>query len=125
MKQPWSLTLAPLLAAWAIACQAQQAGPWEVHGLNDRSMPSEFESVGNTNVFSNGVLLSNTQAIVTANQAMENVLSGVVVAEGDVTILDHGHIWRGTNFVMMARQGKFGPTSLKRCSRPSRFRASH
>jgi hypothetical protein len=116
MKQPWSLRLAPLLAAWTIACQAQQAGPWEVRGL--RPSQSQAESLGDTNFFSNGVLLSNSMAVVTAEQAMQNVLSGVVVAEGDVTILDHGHIWRGTNFIYNGRTGDMQAGSFKTVQGP-------
>ncbi len=36
---------------------------------------------------------------------MQNVLSGEIFAEGDVTILDNGHTWRGTNFIYDARTG--------------------
>jgi lipopolysaccharide assembly outer membrane protein LptD (OstA) len=115
MKQPWSLRLAPLLAAWTIACQAQQAGPWEVRGL---STQSQADSWGDTNFFSNGVLLSNSTAIVTAEQAMEDVLSGEVVAEGDVTILDHGHIWRGTNFFYNGKTGDIRGGTFKTVQMP-------
>jgi LPS-assembly protein len=103
MKQLLSVAL--LLAAWSIACQAQQAGPWEVRGLNTNNPKSEFESVDNTNFFSHGVLLTKSNAVVAADEAIEYVLTGVVIAEGDVTILDHGHIWRGTNFIYNGKTG--------------------
>jgi LPS-assembly protein len=115
MKQPWSLRLVSLLAAWTIACQAQQAGPWEIRSLSGQS---QFDLWDNTNFFNNGVLLSNSQAIVTAEQAMENVLTGVVVAEGDVTILDHGHIWRGTNFTYNGKTGDIRGGSFKTVQSP-------
>jgi hypothetical protein len=115
MKQPWSLRLALLLSAWTIACQAQQAGPWEVRGVGDQS---QVESWGNTNFFSNGVLLSNSTAVITADQAMQNLLNAVVVAEGDVTIVDHGHIWRGTNFIYNGKTGDIRADSFKTVQTP-------
>jgi LPS-assembly protein len=115
MKQPWSLTLALLLAAWAIACQAQQPEPWNIRGINGQS---EFESRADTNIVRNGVLMSNSEAIVTADQAMQNVLTGDVVAEGDVTILDRGHIWRGTNFIYNGKTGDFRTTTFKTVQTP-------
>jgi hypothetical protein len=115
MKQPWSLRLAPLLAAWAIACQGQLAAPWEVRGL---STQSQADSSGDTNFFTKGVLLINSNATVMAEQAMQNVLSGVVIAEGDVSILDHGHIWRGTNFIYNGKTGDIQAGSFKTVQMP-------
>ncbi len=116
MKLPWLLSLAVLLAAWTAVCQAQQAKPWEVRGLIETN--SQVISEGNTNHFLGGVLLSNATAIVTADQAMQDVFSGDVVAEGDVTILDHGHIWRGTNFIYNAKTGDVRTGTFKTVQPP-------
>jgi LPS-assembly protein len=118
MKQPWSLTLALLLAGWTIACQAQQGGPWVIRGLNNGPLPSEAESWGDTNFGRNGIMLSNSQAVVTANQAMENALTGLVIAEGDVTIVDRGHIWRGTNFIYDGKTGDIRAGNFKTVQTP-------
>ncbi len=102
-KQPWLLKLIPLLAAGACVCQAQQGGQEaSVHGVNSQSW---FESKGGTNYFYNGGVASNQTAVVTFDQAAEDEATDVIVAEGDVTILDHGHIWRGTNFIYNLKTG--------------------
>ena len=94
----------------AFACQAQQSAPPAIHGLTPNSA---YQSIGNTNYFSNGVLVSNETSVVTADQAAENDLTGDVVAEGDVTILDHGHIWRGTNFIYNFKTGDIRANTFK------------
>ena len=113
MKKPCLLSAAVLLTAWTAFCQAQQGGTWEISGQN---ASSQVVSLGDTNLYSNGVLITNATAIVTANDAMQNVLSGDFVAEGDVTILDHGHIWRGTNFIYNAKNGNIRTGTFKTVS---------
>ncbi len=84
------------VSAFAWSCQAQDAPQWQIFGTS-ASPKSSGTTIGNTNTFVNGVMLSNEMAIVTADKAVENNLTGAVRAEGDVTIVDKGHIWRGTN----------------------------
>jgi LPS-assembly protein len=103
MKQPWLLKLILLLLAGASASQAQQGGLQEsVRGLNNQSW---FESRGGTNFFYHGGVATNPSAVVTFDKAVEVEATGEIVAEGDVTILDHGHIWRGTNFIYNFKTG--------------------
>jgi len=115
MKPPWPLRLVLLFAAWTFACQGQETQPWNVRGVGPES---EFGQVGTTNVFSNGAILSNSNAVVMAEHGMEDVMSGEVVAEGDVTILDHGHIWRGTNFVYNGKTGDVRAGTFKTVQMP-------
>jgi lipopolysaccharide assembly outer membrane protein LptD (OstA) len=103
IRQPRPATLITLFLAWAAACAAQQVEPWRIHGLDGQS---QFESRDNTNYFTHGVLASNETTLITAEQAAANDLNGSVLAEGDVTILDHGHIWRGTNLVYNFKTGE-------------------
>ena len=86
---------------------------------------SEWESVGNTNYFRNGVVVSNETGTVTADSGTENELTGEVVAEGDVTILDHGHIWRGTNFIYNFKTGNVRANTFKSVQEPFSLPASH
>jgi LPS-assembly protein len=107
MKQPWLLKLILVLLAGTRACQAQEGGPGEsVHGLNNQTNPSYWESQGGTNFFYNGGVATNASAMVTFDKAMEVEATGELTAEGDVTILDRGHIWRGTNFIYNLKTGE-------------------
>jgi LPS-assembly protein len=104
MKQPWLLKLILVLLAAARTCQAQPAGPGgSVHGLDSQSW---FETRGDTNFFYQGGVATNPSAVVTFDRAMEVESTGELTAEGDVTILDHGHIWRGTNFIYNLKTGE-------------------
>jgi hypothetical protein len=115
MKKPCLLSVAVLLMAWAAICQAQQDKSWQIHG---QTASSQILSEGDTNLYVNGVLLSNATAIVTADDAMQNVLNGDFLAEGDVTILDHGHMWRGTNFIYNAKTGDVRTGTFKTVQPP-------
>ncbi len=110
MKEVRLLSAVFLLLAPAFVCQAQQSSRPVISGLNTNS---EVESIGNTNYFRNGGLASNETAVVTFDQAAENGLTGEVVAEGDVTIVDHGHIWRGTNFIYNFKTGDVRAATFK------------
>ncbi|HEY3861740.1 MAG TPA: LPS assembly protein LptD [Verrucomicrobiae bacterium] len=104
MRQPWLLKFILALLAGALASQAQQGGTGaSVHGLGSNSW---FTSEGGTNFFYNGGVASNQSAVVTFDKASEVESSGVIIAEGDVTILDHGHVWRGTNFIYNLKTGE-------------------
>ncbi len=122
MKERRPLSVIFLLAVPAFVCQAQQSAPPVIHGLNP---DSAYQSIGNTNYFSNGVLVSNQTGMVTADSAAENDLTGDVVAEGDVTILDHGHIWRGTNFVYNFKTGDVRANTFKSVQEPFSLSGSH
>ena len=99
----------------AFVCQAQQSPPPIIHGLNTNS---SWQSAGSTNYFRNGVLVSNETAVITSDSAVESDLTGDVVAEGDVTILDHGHIWRGTNFIYNFKTGDVRASTFKSLQEP-------
>src|ERR1700678_3437715 len=105
MRHPWLLNLILLLLAGACACQAQQGGQFSVRGLNSQGRPSEFDSQGGTNYFYNGVG-SNQNSVVIFDKATQVEASDLITFEGDVTILDHGHIWRGTNFIYNSKTGE-------------------
>jgi LPS-assembly protein len=99
-----------LFLALPFVCQAQQSAPWEIHGQNSLS---QFQSAGDTNYFSHGAIVSNATAMVTMDSGMADSLTGEVVAQGDVTILDHGHIWRGTNFIYNFKTGAVRSDTFK------------
>jgi LPS-assembly protein len=122
MRQPWLLILTPLWLAGACVCQAQQAGPWDIHGLNSQS---QFETANGTNYFLNGGVASNQNAVVTFDKAAEDQATEVIVAEGDVTILDHGHIWRGTNFIYNLKTGDVRAARFKTIQAPYSILGQH
>ncbi len=106
MRRLWLLILIPLWLAGVFACQAQQAAQsnqWYINGSSQRS----WTQFGNgTNYSYNGGTASNANAMVIFDQATQTESDGVVDFEGDVTILDHGHIWRGTNFIYNGKTGE-------------------
>ena len=102
MNSPRLLTALAVAMALAVSCMAQQTG-WDIYGTTPQS---QFDSRGDTNFFSGGVIVSNQSAVVSSDSAFANELTGDVNAEGDVTILDHGHIWRGTNFIYNFKTGQ-------------------
>jgi lipopolysaccharide assembly outer membrane protein LptD (OstA) len=122
MKERRPLSAVFLLPVLAFVCQAQQSAPPFIRGLNPGSA---YQSIGNTNYFSNGVLISNETGLVTSDSAAENDLTGDVVAEGDVTILDHGHIWRGTNFVYNFKTGDVRANTFKSVQEPFSLSGAH
>jgi LPS-assembly protein len=109
------LSAAFLLFALIFVCQAQQSVPWVVHGLNPAS---EWQAEGDTNYFSHGGMVSNSSATVMFDNGTANGLTGEVVAQGDVTILDHGHIWRGTNFIYNFKTGDVRSSTFKSVQGP-------
>jgi LPS-assembly protein len=122
MKEWRPLSAIFLLAALAFVCQAQQSAPWEIHGLNTNS---EYESIGDTNYFNHGALLSNQTGTVSLDNGTADNLTGEVVAEGDVTILDHGHIWRGTNFIYNFKTGDVRANTFKSQQEPFSLSGAH
>jgi LPS-assembly protein len=101
--------VAVLLVAGALACQAQQAAP-DIIGTSSNSF---FSVVGETNYYHNGVIASNQQYNISADEGVLNNLTGEVQAEGDVVVLDHGHIWRGTNAIFNFKTGDVRTTAFK------------
>jgi LPS-assembly protein len=124
MRPPPPLTLITLSLALAAAslAQQQQAEPWHIIGLDNQS---QFESGDHTNTFRHAVMFTNETAMITAEQAALNDLSGEVVAEGDVTILDHGHIWRGTNFIYNFKTGDVRAGFFKTAQMPFSMSGEH
>jgi lipopolysaccharide assembly outer membrane protein LptD (OstA) len=99
-----------LLVSLPLLCQAQKSGPWAISGSRTNS---EWQGIGSTNYFNNGAVLSNSTGQITMERGWENDMTGEVEAEGDVTILDHGHIWRGTNFIYNLKNGEVRSGSFK------------
>lgn len=109
----------PALAVW---CQTKPVAPWNVQGLNTNS---EWLQHGDTNYFSHGGLLSNDVTTVSFDNAEANTLTGEVIAQGDVTILDHGHVWRGTNFIYNFKNGDVRSATFKTLQGPFRLSGEH
>jgi LPS-assembly protein len=122
MKVWRSLSAVFLLSVAAFACQAQQSAPWVIQGLNP---DSEYQSIGDTNYFTHGAELSNDTGMVMMDSGMADNLTGEVVAEGDVTILDHGHIWRGTNFIYNFKNGDVRANTFKSRQAPFDFSGAY
>jgi LPS-assembly protein len=101
MKQSWLLNLILLCMAGAYACQAQQGGDFDIRGTNGSQMIMK----GGTNYFLQGGVASNQTTVITFDKGTEDAAADLLTAEGDVTILDHGHIWRGTNFIYNTKTG--------------------
>jgi len=107
------------LAAWT--CQAQTNLP-ELFGAGPNS---SFSKLGDTNFGQGGVLISNQNYTVTAEQALENDATGDIFVEGDTIILDHGHIWRGTNAVYNFKTGDVRADSFKSAQMPFNLSGDH
>jgi lipopolysaccharide assembly outer membrane protein LptD (OstA) len=106
-----------LLALAACACQAQQ----EAFDLFGGASNSFARSEGDTNIFRNGVLASNQNFFGSAGAAVLNNRTGEVLAEGDVVILDHGRIWRGTNAIYNFNSGEVRAGAFKTVQMPFNF----
>ena len=116
MKQPWLLNLILLWLAGARACQAQQGGSFVVRGLNGQS---QMTSQGGTNTWFNGGVTSNDTTVITFDKLTQVAAADLLRAEGDdVTILDHGHIWRGTNFIYNTKTGAVQASLFKTTQMP-------
>ena len=104
-----------LLAAAAFACQAQHAPSLEIFGAASNSV---MTSEGDLTTYTGGVLASNQNITVSAEQAAVNNLTGEVEAEGDVIILDHSHLWRGTNAIYNFKTGEVRAGAFKTVQMP-------
>jgi LPS-assembly protein len=102
MKQPWLLILILLWLAGTRLCQAQQGGSFEIRGRDGQSLMS---MQGSNTVYSQGGVASNETTVITFDTLTNESAADLLLAEGDVTILDHGHIWRGTNFIYNTKTG--------------------
>jgi hypothetical protein len=109
------LWVLPALAAFT--CQAQE-GPPDLIGSAGNS--SAF-TVGVTNYFTGGVIASNQNFFGSAARAFVVNLTGEVQAEGDILILDHGRIWRGTNVVYNFKSGEVRAGAFKTAQMPFNF----
>jgi LPS-assembly protein len=116
------LTLIALLLAFATVCPAQTTPQWVISGTSNQS---QIQSQDSIDYFNLGVRFSNDTSVITADQGMANRLTGDVVAEGDVTILDHGHIWRGTNFIYNFKTGGVRSGSFKSVQMPFAMSGEH
>ncbi len=116
------LTVIFLLLVSPFVCRAQQSASPYISGSTPQST---FSSVGNTNYFEQGVIASNENATVTADKATYEDATREVLAEGDVTILDHGHIWRGTNFVYNFKTGAVRAGTFKSVQGPFNLTGQH
>ena len=97
----------PALAAFC--CQAQE-GPPDIFGP---AAGSAAYGVDGANYFTGGVIASNRSVLISADQASVVNPTGEVQAEGDVLILDHGRIWRGTNATYNFNTGEVRAGSFK------------
>jgi LPS-assembly protein len=114
MKFPFpNVVVLPALLA-SLACQAQQ-GPPDMIGAN---ADSSSHTVGDNTYFSNGILASNQNYLVSADSAVANNLTGEIEAEGDVVIMDHGLLWRGTNAVYNFNTGEVRARGFKTAELP-------
>jgi LPS-assembly protein len=110
----WSVLM--LVLVLARPCPAQNAPGWNIFGQTPQS---QWESLDGSNFLgSQGVIVSNQSVVISSDSAAANDLSGEVNAEGDVTILDHGHIWRGTNFIYNFKTGEVRAGSFKTFQTP-------
>jgi lipopolysaccharide assembly outer membrane protein LptD (OstA) len=110
----WSAIL--LVLVLARPCPAQKTPGWNIFGQTPQS---SWESTDGSNfIGSNGIIVSNQAAVITGDSATANELNGEVSAEGDVTILDHGHIWRGTNFIYNFKTGDVRAGAFKTFQTP-------
>jgi len=102
--------------AVARLCPAQSAPGWNIFGQGPQS---GWETRDGSNFFGDhGVVISNQAVVISSEAAAANDLTGEVNAEGDVTILDHGHIWRGTNFVYNFKTGEVRTGAFKTFQNP-------
>jgi len=115
MKQPWLLKLLLLWVAVACASQAQQDSQWHLNGLNSQS----WADIGSgTNYYHLGGVATNQSSKVTFDEATQFEAANLLKLEGDVTILDHGHIWRGTNFIYNTTNGEVQAARFKTVQEP-------
>lgn len=86
---------------------------------------STFTTVGSTNFFGNGVMATNRDLVITSEAAAADNITGDIIAEGDVIILDRGHMWRGTNAVYNSKTGEIRSGSFKSAMLPFNVSGEH
>ena len=105
-----------LLALAALASPAQPAAP-DMVIVGTRTNSGEY-NVGDLYHFTNGVRATNQTFSVEAETAIANNLTGEIQAEGDVTILDRGLLWRGTNALYNFKTGVVRARAFKTAELP-------
>ncbi len=123
MKKTRCFSLILVLCALACLSQAQEPSLWQLQGTTDNS---EIKSYENTGVIlaKHGVIMTNATTVLTADQAMANQVNGEVTAEGDVTILSNGKVWRGTNAIYNFKTGEISSGAFRTTHAPF-FIAGH
>lgn len=99
--------LAPLVVGGlcATAAYAQEPLPIELRALNDLGQV-DFDIRSQSWVFTNGVALTYSNAVLTADWGTASLITGEVNASGNVVLQQEGRLWRGESIDFNFRTGE-------------------
>ena len=111
MKKVCSLSAALLFFSLAILCRAEEEPPWKIES-QDTNGWVEIDPNGLMHGYK-GVVVTNRNVVLTADEVIANQETQEVQAEGSVTIVSLGHIWRGTNIIYNFKTTKMRSGNFK------------
>ena len=98
MKQLRALCLIFFLCGFAAIARAELPVSWEIQSLNNEGYV-DYDPATGISTGTNGISISYSNTLLTANSVVANSLTGEVVAEGNVTIKGRGVLWTGDRIV--------------------------
>lgn len=99
MKQLRALFLILFLCGIAVAARAQdELFPWKIEAQNEQGF-FEFDPDTGIGYGTNGVSITYSNVVLTANYVIADYKTGEVTAQGDVTIRGRGALWTGERIV--------------------------
>ncbi len=78
--------------------RAQENSVWDIHSQNDRGL-IEYDPGTGISVATNGVVVSFSNIVLTADSIVANDRTGEVMADGNVTIKSRGVLWKGERII--------------------------
>ena len=98
MKQLRALCLIFLLSCIGATARAEDPVSWEIKSENDQGF-FEFDLTSGVYTFTNRVVITYSNVVLTADKAVANERTGEVEAEGNVLVKAQGVVWTGHRMV--------------------------
>lgn len=98
MKQLRAYWFIFLFCCSSATLRAQDDAAWNIHSQNERGT-IEYDPSTGLSTANNGVVISVSNVVLTANSIVANDRTGEVMAEGAVTIKSRGVLWKGDRII--------------------------
>lgn len=112
MKQLRALCLIFFLCGIAVGTRAQDEPIWDIHSQNEQGF-LEYDPGTGISVATNGVIITFSNIVLTADSVVANQHTGEVMAEGNVTINNRGVLWSGERIIYNLKTQQMSSDNFK------------